>query len=50
MSEWIKWCSCKRRILTTGQIEKKQSCEICQEEHLVEFNKLRIDKPKKEDK
>ncbi len=33
MNEWIKWCKCNRRILTTKQIEQKQDCPLCQFEH-----------------
>jgi len=29
---WIEWCKCKRRILTTGQMEENKPCELCQQE------------------
>lgn len=29
----IKWCECKRRILTTRQIEENKPCVLCQKEH-----------------
>jgi hypothetical protein len=29
---WIEWCGCKRRILTTKQIEEKKQCDLCQQE------------------
>ena len=32
MNDWIKWCICKRRILTSGQQRENQPCEICQQE------------------
>jgi hypothetical protein len=44
---WIEWCKCHRRILTTGQQEKKLPCEICQKEH-AQGLKNRLDKPKEE--
>jgi len=31
--EYIKWCSCQRRILTTEQKKEGQPCELCQKEH-----------------
>jgi hypothetical protein len=33
MNDWIKWCICGRMLLTTGQIEKKEKCGLCQKEH-----------------
>ena len=43
MSEWLSWCSCHRRILTTEQMEKSQPCLLCQQEHAEKF-KERFDK------
>ena len=49
MNDYIKWCSCHRRILTTRQMEKNQSCEICQQDfkdketQQKEKNEKRID-------
>ena len=37
MSDWIKWCSCHRRILTTGQQKENKPCELCQKEHAQGF-------------
>jgi hypothetical protein len=47
MSDWIRWCKCQRRILTTEQMEKNLPCEICQKEkHVKKFHeKFNIDKP-----
>jgi len=32
MSDWIRWCKCGRRILTTKQMNENKPCEICQKE------------------
>ena len=40
---WIQWCGCKRRILTTGQMEEKKPCEICQKEEHASTLKDRIE-------
>lgn len=37
MNDWIKWCGCKRRILTTDQQNKKKPCALCQQEHPENF-------------
>ena len=46
MSSFIRWCECKRRILTTKQIERNQKCNLCQQEHAIKFqedNKIEKD-------
>lgn len=35
MSNWIEWCKCHRRILTTGQQREGKSCQLCQDEAQV---------------
>ena len=49
MSEWIRWCSCERRILTTRQMEENKPCEVCQKEHAQDF-KDRFNNLKEEEK
>jgi len=40
MGDWIKWCHCGRRILTTGQMKEDLPCDTCQKEkHAQEFHK-----------
>ncbi len=50
MSEWIKWCKCKRLILTTYQMEHNGLCKICQDEQHAQSFKDRIENLQKEEK
>lgn len=43
MSDFIKWCACKRRLLTTRQQNENKPCALCQQEHAERF-KDRLDK------
>lgn len=47
---WIEWCKCGRRILTTGQMKEGKPCELCQEDarHAQSFPQ-RFDKLGKEE-
>ena len=42
----IKWCSCERLILTSGQIERNEKCEICQKEHAESLKKRMLGEDK----
>ena len=46
----IKWCSCERLILTTGQIERNEKCEICQKEHARSLQDRITETQKEEEK
>ena len=51
MNNWIKWCGCKRHILTTGQINENKSCQLCQdEEHARNLQDRVKEAQKKEEK
>ncbi len=39
MNDYIRWCQCSRRILTTEQMRENKLCEICQKEHASDFHK-----------
>ena len=46
----ITWCKCGRQILTTGQVEKNEPCELCQKEEHARTLKNRVENEiKKED-
>lgn len=50
MNEYIKWCKCGRRILTTRQITENIPCKICQDEQHAQTFKDRVEKLQKEEK
>ena len=49
MNNWIKWCECQRFILTTGQMEKNEPCQLCQNEAHAEGLKNRVMEAQKEE-
>lgn len=49
MNDYIKWCKCGHRILTTKQIEENKPCAECQHRHAKDFKNRLDDLISKED-
>lgn len=50
LDEYIKWCRCNRRILTTEQMRENKPCLLCQQEHADTLKNRVIESQQKEDK
>lgn len=42
MGEWIIWCSCGGRILTTQQMREHKKCQLCQDKEHAKSLKERV--------